>query len=1265
MSMSIKSQYVYDKIKDKLKVVTPTEYQFQKFNQLPISEYSGNPSIDIPLWNIQIRDYSLPLVLKYHSKGIKVAEEADWVGLGWDLSFGSITQIVYDKNDLDDYFEHKDTIPYTNASFPAFWPFSASNGPALSEMVINNSTQDYSDDKTFSFITFNKNLGSGLGQTNNWNIDAMIPAFTPHEIQSVYDFERDLFSVNLPEDHFIIRMKFKKKVSNSSVGDTTYMVLNKKGYKVNLNKTTLIWRIVDPNGIIYLFEKNNKNWSSIGDNFTYGIDEYFSDDKTLLSSNGNTAPANNNVSDENNFAGTNKRYSWQITKIINTYGDTIKFNYSQKRYIQSISNTYQRSLRLIAGNSSDEYEVGSIPEHAVFMPLYNYPIVDEHNIPSYFMENPARRVQKLSTVPSENRYYVESIEYNKNKINFYTSYRQDCENALKLDSICVYNGLNDKINSLKFNYDYFTAEKQGRGWVSNSIANLKRLKLVSLNILNNDKYFFTYNNVQLPPKTSFAVDYWGYYNGQINNKTPFPNPMDFTELKLNYQEINSITPDFLNTYCGVMFSDDYYCKAGMLEKIQYPTGGYAKLYYGLNEFKNYSIKNNPKYVNNIGITKGNGLRIDSIVHFMNDGNASNRISYTYNGGKLLNHTDFFFINKEGCSFIRTLDMKYLYEYSSYFLNILTNNALTSSPLNDNYGIGYDSVSIYVPKNGKTIRTFTNNIDIVADLSNRYTPNGFVNPLPSYQKGFPNGLPLYEYVYDKNNVLQQKTKNTYKLIVPNYIFYNSKVIYSGYMDFSPVSNYNIIEVNYFPIYKTYALLEKRETYNYFNGNEIINWESFLYNKNDAISIKNSAMSNGSQSKSEEFKYPEDIYDDSSFSQEQRNIMQSLKNKNRLNEIVQKNTAVYTKGQGSIIKSYVEFDPNLLLPNKVSKAIGYNTPFMTEFILNYDNNKNIKEITDKSNLTTTYLWGYNNQYPIAEIKNASYSQVSSALSKDPLKISAETSPDMSIVDGLRNKLTNSMINTYVYKPLVGLTSATDQRGVTARYIYDAANRLALNRDYNNNVLAKYRYNFSNAPSSSSDTPSPLSAVINKNDNTYFKYENTATVQVNGGSGNIGYSWYLKNASGTVLASSVNSGLAKFVFTPTQIGALTLECVVTDYYTNQTMSCSKSINCVYAPLIATINTDNESYPKARIIVETPPIYNSNCNATIVITGGSLSYTVVRWEVKNNENTIIYNSATPYYLTNYSFPCTVSGTLKISCYISDNVTHESKIINKNITVY
>ena len=219
--ININGQYVYEKIKDLSKMVTPTEYQFQKFGQLPISEYTGNPTIDIPLWNIQIREYSLPITLKYHSKGIKVAEESDWVGLGWDLSFGSITQIVYDKNDLDSYFTRKDTIPYTYQQNPNLWSYLLTNGPTLSNMQIDNSTQDPYDDKTYSYITFNKTLGGWKGH-NNWNMDNMIPSFSQEQIQGMFDFERDLFSINLPDDNLMVRMKFN---NNPNAGDTTYIVV--------------------------------------------------------------------------------------------------------------------------------------------------------------------------------------------------------------------------------------------------------------------------------------------------------------------------------------------------------------------------------------------------------------------------------------------------------------------------------------------------------------------------------------------------------------------------------------------------------------------------------------------------------------------------------------------------------------------------------------------------------------------------------------------------------------------------------------------------------------------------------------------------------------------------------------------------------------------------------------------------------------------------------------------------------------------------------
>lgn len=74
---------------------SPNASAFAKFGEIPVNLYAGTVGIDIPIWNIKGRDLSFPISLSYHSSGIKVQEDASWVGLGWNInSGGSITRIV-------------------------------------------------------------------------------------------------------------------------------------------------------------------------------------------------------------------------------------------------------------------------------------------------------------------------------------------------------------------------------------------------------------------------------------------------------------------------------------------------------------------------------------------------------------------------------------------------------------------------------------------------------------------------------------------------------------------------------------------------------------------------------------------------------------------------------------------------------------------------------------------------------------------------------------------------------------------------------------------------------------------------------------------------------------------------------------------------------------------------------------------------------------------------------------------------------------------
>lgn len=56
------------------------------YGSVDISEYTGKPNIDILFHNIRSGDLNYPLKLYYDATGVRVNQEASWVGLGWEIS---------------------------------------------------------------------------------------------------------------------------------------------------------------------------------------------------------------------------------------------------------------------------------------------------------------------------------------------------------------------------------------------------------------------------------------------------------------------------------------------------------------------------------------------------------------------------------------------------------------------------------------------------------------------------------------------------------------------------------------------------------------------------------------------------------------------------------------------------------------------------------------------------------------------------------------------------------------------------------------------------------------------------------------------------------------------------------------------------------------------------------------------------------------------------------------------------------------------------
>ena len=81
--------------------LTPEAASLGKYGTIAMTEYTGTPNIRIPLLEVKSGDVSYPIELYYDASGIKVEQNATFVGLGWNLSCGGyIKHIVCGHDDF-------------------------------------------------------------------------------------------------------------------------------------------------------------------------------------------------------------------------------------------------------------------------------------------------------------------------------------------------------------------------------------------------------------------------------------------------------------------------------------------------------------------------------------------------------------------------------------------------------------------------------------------------------------------------------------------------------------------------------------------------------------------------------------------------------------------------------------------------------------------------------------------------------------------------------------------------------------------------------------------------------------------------------------------------------------------------------------------------------------------------------------------------------------------------------------------------------------
>ena len=187
--------------------------------------------------------------------------------------------------------------------------------------------------------------------------------------------------------------------------------------------------------------------------------------------------------------------------------------------------------------------------------------------------------------------------------------------------------------------------------------------------------------------------------------------------------------------------------------------------------------------------------------------------------------------------------------------------------------------------------------------------------------------------------------------------------------------------------------------------------------------------------------------------QQTAIGTLTANNRLTTIVQQDKL---KGTTQLYSVMNGFDSSSLLKQQYYRKGSGSMDSRMEYKV-YDSYRNPVHAVKDDTEHVVWIWGYKGECLVAEVKGADYNTVKSALGCTPESLSSTTSPNMTLIDGLRSKLSGAMVTTYTHDPLLGPLTKRDANNNVTNYQYDSYGRLEQVKAYNGNLKEKYQYNF----------------------------------------------------------------------------------------------------------------------------------------------------------------------------------------------------------------
>ena len=1035
---------------------SPDVYNFKEYGEIPVSYYTGIPQISVPIYQITTKSgLSIPISLDYHAGGIRVDEMAGTVGLGWSLKTGGA-------------------------------------------MSINvNGTPDYNGGNNFPSSTITSEI-----QVNGGYVDPMYDNGEP-----IYQYMRDIYDGNMQckpdtyqfsipsgsgefyvdsngNSHLMPAANYDVDFSNLEItdggGNTT-----KFGFGDTTSK--------DPSGCKYTSLDDPLNSSTRSYNIDY-IDTYL----------------NENI----NYSYRNITYSYVASKVETDYEvvkqATTGCSYISDTNCENLIDVHQKLLTQIdfpGGNITFKYsdEVGyaingnsdrldlpgGVALRKIIIENSSGSIISEFEFNyDYF---------KVIGGSSSDNYRLKLLNVIKNDEEIHSFDYYEDQNLPKRLSFAqdfwgFYNGqLGNSTLIPEMIYDGQTLPGGNRTIGSLAYVRANSLKKITYPTKGSSTFIYEQNDYYSQNETTTNIINEGFglgsneFTGLLGSKT-VSQSQDGEILDFKINIYNQCGNDDNNgglstsTNCIVNLKDangDLYANYTETGTYIIDPGGYDFSQITLEmQVDDCSCVAEVSWNRAVSTTspqniKAAGLRIGQIINEPVTGNSITR-NYSYlvpgttqSSGKFHDYPQFYSSlttpGKPGSEGYPTTETcEYLIRQNSPFYTLNTASGQS---------VGYQHVQESISGNGETHYKFSTYNDLALSLS---LP---VVPVTSY--AWKRGLLLKKEVISESGVLLKKTENIYEFdnqFASNsneyqggdYLSIGVSVSLSGLRRMSsyvvlPILKYNI---NYFPT--SWIKNVEIADWSYENGQFVKTVTNKGFSDLDNLLPTFTSMNDGVNVNEVYTTYPYGVTTTSLgyealTSTEVSDIAQlKIARRNTLPVQIETKTK---NSSGTVVASsvrrnlYKDFNGYINLSEIKSSKEGSTLEERLRYH-RYDNSGNPVDVSKTEGSHVIYLWGYNDQFPIAKIENSTYADVASALGKTVATLDTEIDEsDMNVINNLRSNpiMSGAFITTYTYEPLIGITSIRDPRGYDTYYHYDGAGRLEVIKDDLNKLLKDFEYNY----------------------------------------------------------------------------------------------------------------------------------------------------------------------------------------------------------------